>query len=134
MVSGAKHTFEAHDPRTGAVLGEYTETATADVGSAAVAAERAFAATRHQPNEVRVAWLTAIADAFAASRACDLFLSVGTSTIVYPAASLPFEALEVGATVMEINPQPTPLSRQADFVLSGPAGVVLPEFLKRLHG
>ena len=74
----------------------------------------------------------ALADAFAASRVCDLFLSVGTSTAVYPAASLPFEALRAKAVMVEINPQPTSLTCQADFVLSGPAGVVLPEFLKRL--
>jgi NAD-dependent deacetylase len=72
----------------------------------------------------------AIADAIEASRACDLFLCVGTSTAVYPAASLPFEALQAEATVVEINPQPTPLTAQAHFVLSGPAGVVLPELVK----
>jgi NAD-dependent deacetylase len=75
----------------------------------------------------------AIAAALVASRDCDLFLSVGTSTAVYPAASLPFEALHAGAVVVEINPQPTPLTCQADFVLSEPAGVVLPEFLKCLR-
>jgi len=75
----------------------------------------------------------AIAAALAASRDCDLFLSVGTSTAVYPAASLPFEALHAGAVVVEINPQPTPLTCQAYFVLSEPAGVVLPEFLKCLQ-
>ena len=73
-------------------------------------------------------------NAFAASRACDLFLSVGTSTVVYPAASLPFEALQAEATVVEINPDPTPLTPKADFVLSGPAGVVLPELLRQIAG
>jgi NAD-dependent deacetylase len=76
----------------------------------------------------------AIMNAFAASRASDLFLSVGTSTVVYPAASLPFEALQAKATVVEINPDPTPLTPKADFVLSGPAGVVLPELLRQLAG
>jgi NAD-dependent deacetylase len=74
----------------------------------------------------------AISDALAASRSCDLFLCVGTSTAVYPAASLPFEALRARATVVEINPQPTPLTPKANFVLSGPAGVILPELVKRL--
>ena len=72
----------------------------------------------------------AIAEATAASHSCDLFLCVGTSTAVYPAASLPFDALRAGATVVEINPQPTPLTAKAHFVLSGPAGVVLPELIK----
>jgi NAD-dependent deacetylase len=73
----------------------------------------------------------ATADAFEASRTCDLFLAIGTSALVYPAASLPLEALRAGATVVEINPQPTPLSPKAKFVLSGAAGIVLPELVKR---
>jgi NAD-dependent deacetylase len=64
-----------------------------------------------------------------ASTTGDVFFSIGTSTVVYPAASLPFEALRHGATVVEINPQPTPLSDQAHYVLSGAAGVILPELL-----
>jgi len=75
----------------------------------------------------------AIADAFTASRACDVFLSVGTSTVVYPAAFLPSEALNAEAIVVEINPQPTPLTAYAHFVLEGAAGVVLPEVLKCLE-
>jgi NAD-dependent deacetylase len=74
----------------------------------------------------------ATASAFAASRACDLFFAIGTSAVVYPAASLPLEALEAGATVVEINPEPTSLTPKADYVLTGAAGVVLPELLKLL--
>jgi NAD-dependent deacetylase len=70
--------------------------------------------------------------ALAASTHCDLFLSVGTSTVVYPAASLPYEALRSGAIVVEINPQPTPFTREARHVLTGPAGVVLPQLLAGL--
>ena len=69
-----------------------------------------------------------------ASTACEVFLSIGTSTAVYPAASLPFEALRSGATVVEINPQPTPLTAQADFALAGAAGKVLPELMEALNG
>jgi NAD-dependent deacetylase len=65
-----------------------------------------------------------------ASTTCEVFLSVGTSTLVQPAASLPFEALRRGATVVEINPQPTPFTAKADFVLTGAAGAILPELLK----
>lgn len=64
--------------------------------------------------------------AFIASRACDVFLSIGTSTLVEPAASLPFGARGGGAAVIEINPNPTPLSEHADFVLRGSAAEVLP--------
>jgi NAD-dependent protein deacetylase/lipoamidase len=67
-----------------------------------------------------------------ASTHCDVFLSIGTSTVVYPAASLPFEALRSGATVVEINPQPTPFTSEAHYALAGAAGVVLPQLLASL--
>jgi NAD-dependent deacetylase len=57
---------------------------------------------------------------------CDVFLSVGTSTVVYPAARLPMLAKEAGAYVVEVNPDRTPISEQVDEYLGGPAGEVLP--------
>lgn len=68
----------------------------------------------------------ALAAAIAAARTCDVFLCVGTSTVVEPAASLPFLALEAGARVIEVNPQPTPLTRRATVSLAGTAGEILP--------
>jgi NAD-dependent deacetylase len=68
----------------------------------------------------------ALKQAFTASRECDLFLSIGTSTAVAPASSLPFEAHAAGAIIVEINPDTTPLTRQAQHVLRGPAGKILP--------
>jgi len=68
----------------------------------------------------------ALARAQQAAAQCDLFLSIGTSTMVYPAAELPFIAGSNGATVIEINPDFTPLSKLADFVLREKAGVALP--------
>jgi NAD-dependent deacetylase len=65
-----------------------------------------------------------------AARGCDLFLSVGTSSLVYPAAALPHEALGSGATVVEVNPSDTPLSGHADHVLRGRAGEALPELVR----
>jgi NAD-dependent deacetylase len=67
-----------------------------------------------------------------AARACDLFLSVGTSSLVYPAAGLPFEALENGAVLVEVNPDETPLSAHADHVLRGPAGEMLPRLVSAI--
>ena len=64
--------------------------------------------------------------AIRAAKACDVFLCIGTSTVVEPAASLPFSALEAGALVIEVNPHATPLTRHASIVLPGPAGTVLP--------
>lgn len=71
--------------------------------------------------------------AFEAARQADLFFSIGTSALVQPAASLPHEALRRGVTVVEINPDETPLTRQASYALPGPAGQILPELLKRLY-
>ena len=68
-----------------------------------------------------------------ASTTCDVFISIGTSVVVYPAAALPFAALRSGATVVEINPQPTALTNEAHYALPGPAGSVLPELLKALE-
>jgi len=68
----------------------------------------------------------ALARAQEAAAQCDLFLSIGTSTMVYPAAELPFIAGSNNATVIEINPDFTPLSKLADFVLREKAGVALP--------
>jgi NAD-dependent deacetylase len=68
-----------------------------------------------------------------ASTHCDVFLSIGTSTVVYPAASLPFEALRTGATVVEVNAEPTPLTTQATYVLAGAAGVMLPQLVLRVR-
>lgn len=67
-----------------------------------------------------------------AARRSDVLLSVGTSSLVYPAAALPFEALENGATVVEINPGETPLSPHADYALRGRAGEVLPRLIREL--
>jgi NAD-dependent deacetylase len=67
-----------------------------------------------------------------ATAQCDLFLSIGTSTMVYPAAELPFIAGSSGATVIEINPDFTPLSKLAHFVLREKAGVALPAIAKAI--
>lgn len=57
---------------------------------------------------------------------CDLFLSVGTSAVVYPAAAFAHGARAHGATVIEINRDPTPLTKLADLSLMGKAGEILP--------
>lgn len=66
------------------------------------------------------------------SSTCDLLMSVGTSGLVYPAGMLPHIALEAGATVVEINPERSPLAGHADFVLTGAAGTIVPELVARL--
>jgi NAD-dependent deacetylase len=67
-----------------------------------------------------------------ACRAADVLLSIGTSGVVYPAAYLPLEAKRNGAFIVEINPEPTPLTEYADEFLQGNSGVILPQLLERL--
>jgi NAD-dependent deacetylase len=68
--------------------------------------------------------------AFTAARECEIFLSIGTSTLVEPAASLPFIALQNDIPVVEINPDQTPLSHLGTHVLNGDAGQVLPKLVR----
>ncbi len=67
-----------------------------------------------------------------AARTCDIFLSIGTSALVQPAASLPIEAHQRRITVVEINPHPTPLTPYATYVLPGPAGEILPALVAQV--
>lgn len=62
--------------------------------------------------------------------ASDLCFVIGTSALVYPAASLPEIAKSSGAFVCEVNPERTPLSDLCDEVITGRAGDVLPLFSK----
>jgi NAD-dependent deacetylase len=64
--------------------------------------------------------------AAAAASSCDLCFVVGTSAVVYPAASIPEIARSAGAYVVEVNPEPTPLSDLCHEVLTGKAGEILP--------
>lgn len=60
---------------------------------------------------------------------CDVFFSIGTSSMIYPAAELPFEARRRGATVVQINPEPTSLDEFANYNLTGLAEELLPKLL-----
>jgi NAD-dependent deacetylase len=74
----------------------------------------------------------AIDTALSASSRCDLMLVVGTSAVVYPAASLPSVAKQSGAVIMEVNMEPTPVSRIADHSSYGKAGEVMPHVLEMI--
>lgn len=73
--------------------------------------------------------LEALRRAISASNSCQVFLSVGTSGLVQPAASLAYQALASGALVVEVNTDSTPLSPHAT-CLHGPAGQVLPALVR----
>lgn len=72
--------------------------------------------------------------AWRASQECQVFFSIGTSGVVEPAASLPYEALRAGATMVEINPNPTPLSVYSHYYFAEPAGNLLPRIVKAVWG
>src|SRR5690606_10408346 len=64
-----------------------------------------------------------------ASRACQVFFSIGTSGVVQPAASLAHAARNNGSIVVEINAEPTSLTSKVDFALHGKSGEILPELV-----
>jgi NAD-dependent deacetylase len=65
----------------------------------------------------------------AAARAADLFLVIGTSAVVYPAAGLAHIAKSSGARVVEINVAETALSREIDEFWQGASGELLPQLI-----
>ena len=62
---------------------------------------------------------------------CDVFMSIGTSSLVYPAAGLAQLAKQNGAKIIEINPQPTP-NTIVDIILAEKAGVVMPLLIQKI--
>jgi NAD-dependent deacetylase len=74
----------------------------------------------------------AIAQAYRALSKCDTMLVVGTSGTVFPAAGFPSVAKQAGAKIIEVNPEETPVTLEADLFLRGPAGEILPELVLSL--
>jgi len=74
----------------------------------------------------------ALNQSFAAAADCDVFLSVGTSSLVYPAAGLAEFAKNAGAIVAEVNPDPTGLAAGFDYIITGKSGTVLPDLTRQL--
>ena len=75
----------------------------------------------------------AMESAHEAASQADVFLSIGTSAVVYPAAGLPAAAKEQGAYVAEINVKRSALSDAVDEVVLGKAGEVLPQLVKAVR-
>jgi NAD-dependent deacetylase len=69
-------------------------------------------------------------NSFAAAERADVYLSIGTSAVVQPAASLPLEAKHQGAFVVEINLERTEISAMVDESYLGTAGTLLPELYR----
>jgi len=66
------------------------------------------------------------------SRGCDLFISIGSTLVVYPAAFMPLYAVESGAKLVIINLSPTPMDRHATVILRYKAGEAMPKIVERL--
>lgn len=64
-----------------------------------------------------------------AAEEAEVFLVIGTSALVYPAAGLAGIAKQSGAKVVEINIEETPLSRRTDAFLQGPSAELLPQLM-----
>ncbi len=62
-----------------------------------------------------------------AARSCRVMLVLGTSGVVYPAASLPDYARDAGAVIIEVNPKKSALTHLADVFLQGPTGELVPK-------
>jgi NAD-dependent deacetylase len=65
------------------------------------------------------------------TQSCDVFLVIGTSAVVQPAASYPFFAARRGVPVIEINIEKTPVSAIAALSLHGLAGEILPKIIPK---
>jgi NAD-dependent deacetylase len=75
----------------------------------------------------------AMARAETATLACDLFLVLGSSLVVYPAAGFPLLAQEHGARLAIVNREPTPQDGMADLVLHDEIGPALTEVTAALE-
>lgn len=74
----------------------------------------------------------AVLAASEAAEACDLFISVGTSAVVYPAAGFIQLAKARGALTAEVNAEATPISGLVDCTIRGRAAAVLPGVVERI--
>ncbi|MBI4333622.1 MAG: NAD-dependent deacylase [Chloroflexi bacterium] len=66
------------------------------------------------------------------SQHCDLFMVIGSTLVVYPAAYLPIYAVDAGASLIIVNMTDTPMDSNAQLVLRGKAGEILPAIVDSL--
>ena len=76
----------------------------------------------------------ALAAAEEAVAICDFFMSIGTSSEVYPAAGLIEQAINAGTDVLEVNPSTTPFSERVAWSIRGKSGEVLPSIVQTVLG
>jgi NAD-dependent deacetylase len=73
-----------------------------------------------------------LGQAVAISKGCQIFVAVGTSLQVQPAAGLAGVAADHGARLIIVNAEPTPYDDRADEIVRDPIGTALPELLRGL--
>jgi NAD-dependent deacetylase len=73
-----------------------------------------------------------LGQAAAVSKGCQIFVAVGTSLQVQPAAGLAGVAADHGARLIIVNAEPTPYDDRADEIVRDPIGTALPELLRGL--
>ena len=66
--------------------------------------------------------------------ACDMFVSIGTSGDVYPAAGYVQLATRFGARTVELNLEPSSNARVFQDVLYGPASEIVPRWVAQMLG
>ena len=67
------------------------------------------------------------------TKSCSAMLVIGTSAVIYPAASIPITAKERSAIIIEINKEPTPLTNQiSDYLISGSASEIIPAIVEEV--
>jgi NAD-dependent deacetylase len=71
-------------------------------------------------------------EAYHRSSTCDLFIVIGSSLVVQPAASMPLVAKRNGARLVIINRDPTPYDDMADIVVHGQAGPTMASVLEHV--
>ncbi|MGW7264625.1 SIR2 family NAD-dependent protein deacylase [Streptomyces sp. NPDC054842] len=74
-----------------------------------------------------------LGEALAVTKACQVFIAVGTTLQVHPAAGLAGVAADRGARLVVVNAEPTPYDDRADQVVREPIGTALPELLRGLR-
>ena len=68
------------------------------------------------------------------SSGCDLFIVVGSTLVVYPAAYMPVYAVQAGAGLVIVNLSSTPMDREADVLINAKAGEAMPRIVERVRG
>ncbi len=77
--------------------------------------------------------LNVVERAFDAVERADVVLTVGTSGVVQPAATLPFVAHMRGVAVIDVNPKSSAITDIADIWLQGPSGEILPQLVAAIQ-